>query len=181
MHSANPEYDVGHTQVKLAAIPHDIFLFNMIGNHILIQVILGGMAKTFPYLLAIPPLISFTLIWYTLWRAAKSPQWDTPFIQCHWAVAARRTRTFLVMLTILAGVGLFAAFAHFYMGLMPEAAIALVGGMGLLPVMVTMLILIIMESDALHMAKHKRAPRCPGILEQPGIPPVRKEIAAESA
>ncbi len=176
-----PEYDVGHTQTKLATIPHDILLTNLIGNHILLQVLVGGLAKTFPFLLLIPPAVSLSLIGYTLWRAGKSPQWDTPFMQCHWAVAAKRTRLFLVMLGVLAAVSAFATFAHFYMGLMEEAAIALVIGGGLLPVMVTMLILIMMESEALHMAKNKRAPSCPGILDgQDVIQPVVEGVA-ESA
>ena len=181
MQDQRPEYDVGHTQMSLAAVPHDILLFNFIGNHILITVLVGGMAKTFPLLLAVPVTISASLIWYTLWRARKSPQWDTPFIQCHWSVAAKRTRVFLIMLAVLATVGGFAAFAHLFMGLMLEAALALVGGVGLLPVMVTMLILIIMESEALHMAKHKRAPGCPGILSEEHTVAFREKAAAEAA
>ncbi len=181
MQDQRPEYDVGHTQMSLASIPHDILLFNFIGNHILITVLVGGLAKTFPLLLTVPVIISASLIWYTLWRAGKSAQWDTPFIQCHWSVAAKRTRVFLIMLAVLALVGGFAALAHFYMGLMPEAALALVGGVGLLPVMVTMLILIIMESEALHMAKHKRAPGCPGILTEEHTVVFREKAAAEAA
>ncbi len=166
MITSKPEYNVDHNQMKLATIPHDILLFNLIGNHILIQVLVGGMANSFPFLLLIPPTISISLIWYTLWRAGKSPQWDTPFIQCHWAIAAKRTRLFLVMLGVLAIATILAAIAHFQMGIMQEAAIAVVVGCGLLPVMVTMLIIIMMESEALHMAKHRRAPSCLGILDE---------------
>jgi hypothetical protein len=44
--------------------------------------------------------------------------------------------------------------------------------------MVTMLILIMMESEALHMAKHRRAPRCPNILdERDAIQSVVEEVA----
>jgi hypothetical protein len=181
MITSKPEYDVCQTQMKRAAIPHDILLFNLIGNHILIQVLAGGLAKTFPWVLLITPSISLVLIAYTLWRASKSPKRDTPFVQCHWAVAAKRTRLFLVMLSILAAVSSFAAFAHFYLGLMQEAAIALVVGGGILPVMVTMLILIMMESEALHMAKHKRAPSCPGILDEKDAIPADVEVAAAEA
>ncbi len=178
MITSKPEYDVGHAEMKLATIPHDILLFNLIGNHILIQVLVGGLANSFPFLLLIPPAISISLISYTLWRAGKSPQRDTPFVQCHWAVAAKRTRLFLVMLGVLATASTFAALAHFYMGMMQEAAIAVVIGGGLLPVMVTMLILIMMESEALHMARHRRAPRCTNILdEQDAFQPSVEEIA----
>jgi Na+-transporting methylmalonyl-CoA/oxaloacetate decarboxylase gamma subunit len=180
MMTSKPEYAVDHTQAKQATIPHDILIFNLIGNHILITVLVGGMAKTFPFLLALPVVVSASLISYTLWRAKKSPQRDTPFVQCHWAVAAKRTRVFLVMLGILAAVSGFAAFAHFYLGLMAEAAMALVGGMGILPIMVTLLIIVIMESEALHMAKHKRAPSCPGILREENTVEFKEEAAAEA-
>ncbi len=64
------------------------------------------------------------------------------------------------------------------MGMMQEAAIALVIGVGLLPVMVTVLILVMMESEALHMAKHRRAPSCPGILdEKDAIQPAAEDVA----
>jgi peptidoglycan biosynthesis protein MviN/MurJ (putative lipid II flippase) len=181
MHSNRPEHDVDPSEAKQATIPHDILIFNLIGNHILITVLVGGMAGSFPFLLALPVVISASLISFTLWRAKKSPQRDTPFVQCHWAVTAKRTRIFLVMLAILAGVSGFAAFAHFYLGLMAEAAMALVGGMGILPVMVTVLILTIMESDALHMAKHKRAPKCPSILPEEDTVEFKEEAAAEAA
>jgi len=177
MITSKQEYDVGRDQMKLAVIPHDIMLFNLVGNHILIQVGVGSIANVYPFLMLIPPLLSFALIWYTLWRAGKSPMLDTPFVQCHWAVAAKRTRVLLLMFGILAVATAFSAIAHLYMGLMQEAAIALVIGVGLLPFMVTLLIMIMMESDALHMAKHRMAPSCPGILhEEDAIQPV-----AESA
>ncbi len=172
------EYDVGPTQMKMAAIPHDILLFNLIGNHILTQVVVGGLANVYPLLMLVPPAISFILIWYILWRAGKSPEWDTPFVQCHWSIAAKRTRIFLMMLGVLAIATTFATIAHFYMGMMQEAAIALVIGGGLLPVMVTMFVLIMMESDALHMAKFRMAPKCPNILsEKDAIQPAAENLA----
>ena len=41
---------------------------------------------------------------------------------------------------------------------MREAVLALIGGMGLLPVMVTVLVLIMIESDALYHANQARLP-----------------------
>ena len=172
------EYDVGKTQMKLATIPHDIMLLNLVGNHILVQVGVGSVANIYPFLMLAPPVISLSLIWYVLWRAGKSPEWDTPFVQCHWSVAAKRARVFLIMFCVLVIACTFAAIAHFYMGMMQEAAIAMVIGVGLLPVMVTMFVLIMMESDALHMAKHRMAPSCPNILsEKDAIQPATENLA----
>jgi hypothetical protein len=47
---------------------------------------------------------------------------------------------------------------HVYGGVMKEAAIALVAGIGILPVMVTVLVLIIVESDALYNANQAKLP-----------------------
>jgi hypothetical protein len=48
--------------------------------------------------------------------------------------------------------------AYTYWGMMEVAVYALIGGVGILPVMVTVLVLILMESDALHQAAENRLP-----------------------
>jgi hypothetical protein len=154
------QFEVSAEERKKATHPHDILLFNLIGNHILLTAIVGGLANNWPLLWALIPAISVSLLSFLFWRASRSPKLDTPFVQCHWQVAAKRGRIFLMMLGVLASVSTLAGLAHLYLGLMKEAAYALVGGTGILPVMVTMLVLIIMESDALHQAKHNKAPKC---------------------
>ncbi len=46
-----------------------------------------------------------------------------------------------------------------YFGMMKVAVYAISGGVGILPVMVTVLILILMESDALHQAALHKLPK----------------------
>jgi uncharacterized membrane protein len=77
---------------------------------------------------------------------------------CHWQVCARRSRLFILMLTAAIGVALTGWAAHVYGGMMKEAVIAIVVGGGVLPVMVTVLILIIIESDALYHASQAKLP-----------------------
>jgi len=57
-----------------------------------------------------------------------------------------------VLLSLLGWLG------YAYAGMMKVAVYALVGGMGMLPTMVTVLVLIILESDALHQARHGQLP-----------------------
>ena len=45
-----------------------------------------------------------------------------------------------------------------YGGMMKEAVLALVAGTGILPVMVTVLVLVIVESDALYHANQAKLP-----------------------
>jgi len=80
-------------------------------------------------------------------------------VMCHWQVCARRSRLFILMLSLLLVAMALAWAGHVYGGIMKEAAIALVIGGGILPVMVTVLVLIIVESDALYHASQAKLPR----------------------
>ncbi|KAA6183238.1 hypothetical protein F2Q65_16200 [Thiohalocapsa marina] len=151
-------FEVTDREIKQANVPHEIFLTNLIGNHILLAVALGGIAGSFPWAMAVIPAISFSLLGYTLWRARQSIRRDPWYVMCHWQVCARRSRIFIVMLSLLLVVMALGWAGHVYLGMMKEAVIALVVGVGILPVMVTILILIIVESDALYHANQAKLP-----------------------
>jgi hypothetical protein len=152
-------FEVSHDEIRRANVPHEIFLTNLIGNHILMAVAAGGVAGSFPWVMAIIPIVSFSLLGYTLWRAAKSRRVDPWYVMCHWQVCARRSRIFILMLVLLlAAIGL-GWLGYAYGGMMKEAVIALVAGTGILPVMVTVLVLVIVESDTLYHANQAKLPR----------------------
>lgn len=80
------------------------------------------------------------------------------------------------MLVIAVTVVTLGWLAYSQLGLMKEAVYALVGGLGVLPIMVTVLVLILMESDALHQAsQHKIPDRVVEKYPNPGIPVVEEE------
>lgn len=152
-------FDVTEREIKKANVPHELFLTNLVGNHILMFISALGMARSLPWLMALVPLISFSILGYTLWRASRSHRCDTWYVMCHWQVCARRSKIFismLAMLLLISGLG-WAGYTH--LGMMKEAVWALIGGVGLLPVMVTVLVLIIMESETLYHANLARLPR----------------------
>lgn len=151
-------FDVTREDIKRANVPHEIFLTNLIGNHILMAVAAGGIAGSFPWIMALIPAISFALLGFILWRARQSLAGDPWYVMCHWQVCARRSRLFIGVLCLLLGVSLLGWAAHAFYGLMKEAVIALVIGAGILPVMVTVLVLIIVESDALYHANQAKLP-----------------------
>ncbi|MBK5941260.1 hypothetical protein [Halochromatium roseum] len=151
-------FEVSDREIKQANIPHEIFLTNLIGNHILMAVAAGGIAGSFPWVMAIIPAISFSILSYSLWRARRSIGRDPWYVMCHWQVCARRSRIFIGMLSLLMVAILLGWVGHVYGGMMKEAAIALVAGIGILPVMVTVLVLIIVESDALYNASQAKLP-----------------------
>jgi hypothetical protein len=151
-------FEVSRQEIKKSNVPHEIFLTNLIGNHILMAVGAGGLAGSFPWIMAIIPITSFSLLGYTLWRARRSLTRDPWYVMCHWQVCARRSRIFIAMLLMLLLVMTLGWIGYAYLGWMKEAVIALIAGTGILPVMVTVLVLIIIESDALYHANQAKLP-----------------------
>jgi hypothetical protein len=152
-------FEVSKEEIRMANLPHEIFLTNLIGNHILMAVSAGGVAGSFPWVMAVIPAISFAILGYTLWRARRSRTRDPWYVMCHWQVCARRSRIFIAMLSLLLLIMALGWVGHVYGGMMKEAVIALVVGTGFLPVMVTILVLIIIESDALYHANQAKLPQ----------------------
>jgi hypothetical protein len=151
-------FDISPDQIKKANLPHELFLTNLIGNHILLAVAMGGLAGSFPWVMAFIPIISFSILGFTLWRAKRSIGRDPWYVMCHWQVCARRSRIFIVMLSMLLAAMLLGWIGYSYGGMMKEAVWALVIGIGILPVMATILVLIIVESDALYHANQAKLP-----------------------
>jgi len=130
-----------------AKVPHEWFLANLIGNHILIFVVILSLSAEYRFLAFLIPVISVLTLGYILWRARRSLRRDPWFVQAHWQASARYARVLLVVL----GVLLFAAggawLGHNSLGMRPEAAWALVGGIGILPTCITVMVLIMLSSD----------------------------------
>jgi hypothetical protein len=151
-------FEVSTEEIKKANVPHELFLTNLIGNHILMAVAAGGVAGSFPWVMAMIPAISFSILGYTLWRARRSLRQDPWYPMCHWQVCARRSKIFLFMLTMLLLIMFLGWVGYTYLGMMKEAVMALIGGLGILPVMVTVLVLVLIESEALYHANQAKLP-----------------------
>ncbi|WP_456407018.1 hypothetical protein [Thiolapillus sp.] len=137
---------------KQARHPHEFFLINLITNHILLFVGLLGMAKQMPWLLLIVPAVSIGILSYLVWRAMLSRSRDHWFVFCHWQLCARRSRFFIGMIALM-GLGIAAILASVggnVSDLRPGHYA--IGGMVLLPTIFSVLVMIIMESDAVHKA-----------------------------
>lgn len=146
-------YDIDEQQRKAAKLPHEIFLINLITNHILIFVALLGLAGSYPWVMLITPAISIILLSYVILRAQKALRNDPWFVACHWQLAAFRSKLFIGMLLVLGLIiaGLLLTVGGDASKLRP-GHFAL-GGVAMLPTLLTVLVLIVMESDAVHRAK----------------------------
>lgn len=151
-------FDVAHDEIRRANVPHEIFLTNLIGNHILMAIAAGGVAGSFPWVMAFIPAVSFAILGYILWRARRSIARDSWYVMCHWQVCARRSRIFITVLSLLLVIVVLGWLGYTYGGMMKEAVWALIIGGGILPVMVTVLLLVLIESDTLYHANQAKLP-----------------------
>jgi hypothetical protein len=146
-------YEVSEELARQARLPHEIFLINLITNHILVFVGLLGMAKTYPWVMLLTPGVSIVVLAYLMIsarRALKNAPW---FVACHWQLCAHRSKMFIGMLALLGLViaGLLASVGGDAAQLKPGHYA--LGGVASLPTMIFILVLIVMESDAMHKAK----------------------------
>lgn len=147
-------YDISDEVAKAAKWPHELFLINLIFNHVLLFVAFLS-ASSLQQLVFIVPAVSFVILAYTLWRARRSLQVDPWFVKCHWQLAARRSRAFLIMLGIMVAV---MAVIYLISGGNMRPQHWAFFGVGIMPTLVTVLALIVMESDALHLARFGKMP-----------------------
>lgn len=139
---------------KTAQLPHQLFMFNMVGNHVLMMVITVSQLY-YGYLIgAIVPAISLLIIAYTLLAARKHLNSPSILVRSHWQVAIKRTKLLLTIYAIAAVGGLFDWYLYAGLHMMKELVIAAFVGLAFLPVMLTVLYLAVMESQLLNQAKH---------------------------
>ncbi len=146
-------YEVSEAEINDAKHPHEIFLINLITNHILIFVGLLGMAKTYPWVMLITPSISLVVLGYIMVRARSKLANGSWYAACHWQLCAHRSKLFIIMLLILGLViaGLLLSVGGDASQLKPGHYA--LGGVSALPTLVFILVLIVMESDGMHKAK----------------------------
>lgn len=153
-------FEVTPEETKTAKWPHEIFLINLVFNHILVFASTFGVFSTFPLMVLIVPLTSFAIIGYIYFKARQvATGSDSFFVKAHWHVADKRNKHFMYLLIgtcVMVGGGLLLAQTF---GWSKIVIIALVGGVGLLPFMVSLLVLIVLGNDSVDQAKKGRLPK----------------------
>ena len=151
------KFNIAEAELKASKVPHEIFLTNLIVNHILYFVSALGIVKSIPQLVMVTPIASILALGYIMIRGRKMAEEAPWFVQCHWRIAMKRSKLLMAMLLGLIALlaGLYAI--HIYGGaafatIFPLAAVVT------MPVMVTILALIIMESEGLHYAHSGQLP-----------------------
>ena len=136
-----------------ARTPHDIFLTNLIANHILLFTAIAATGKSYFEFIVLVPILSFLFLGYTFVRSSRIRREDSEFIYIHWQIARRWSFIFAIVLSVVVTFAILGWFSYTYLGLMKEAAFAFVGGLSFLPTLVSVLVLIVIEMDSLNHAR----------------------------
>jgi hypothetical protein len=142
-------FQISEAESKKARIPHEIFLTNLIFNHILVFVAIISASSLAQYVVIVP-IASMLVTTYLIFAAKRAQSRASWYVNGHWQVCAKRNRMFMIMIAIM-GLVFLSVFLISGGNMRPQHWA--VGGAAALPTMVTVLVLIIMESDALHQAK----------------------------
>lgn len=145
--------DVTQQEISAAKVPHDIFLSNLIMNHILLFTGIAAFGGKYIYLLALVPFFSFIALVITFVRSSRVKIEDSEFVYVHWQIARRWSKLFSIVLALLCTVSLLGWLGQQYSNVMAEMVYAIIGGFGLLPTLVAVLVLVVIESDSLHHAR----------------------------
>lgn len=153
-------FDIAPEETTRAKWPHKVFLINLVFNHILVFASTFGVFSTFPLMVLIVPVTSFAITGYIIIKAkqiAKSN--ETWFVKSHWVIAAKRNSHFLRLLTITCTVIGGGLLLSKLMGWSKITTIALIGGFGMLPFMIALLVLIVLGNDSMYQARHGKLPK----------------------
>ncbi len=154
------QFSITPEEAQRAKWPHEIFTINLVFNHILVFATTLGVFSTFPLLVMMVPVTSFVIITYIFIKGRQVAASDEPwFIKSHWKIAVKRNRQFTLLLsaacTILGG----GYWLSKTLGWSKVATVALLGGTGLLPFMVALLLLIILGNESVHLARVGKLPK----------------------
>ena len=153
------QFKVSPAEAQRAKWPHEIFLINLIFNHIFVFVATVSVVGSFPFLPILVPVISSCIIGYILIKSKQVSSGDeTWFVKAHWQICARRNRLFIMLLAVPCVITVCGLWASRILAWSKIATIALIGGVGLLPFMVALLILIILGNDSVHLARSGKLP-----------------------
>jgi hypothetical protein len=155
--SSNQQFHVTQEEATRAKWPHEIFLINLVFNHIFIFIVSMLMVKSFPMAPALVVVISVSIILYIVIKSKQVAKGDDSiFVKLNWEVCAKRNTWFVMLLTVTLSIifgGLQLSQAMHWSKI---NTMALIGGVGLLPFMVVLLLLVVLGNDSVHLARSGR-------------------------
>ena len=154
------QFSVSPEDAGRAKWPHEIFLINLIFNHIFVFVATIAVVGSFPLMPALVPVISISIIGYIIIKSKQvSVSDETWFVKANWQICARRNRLFILLLSVPCVITVGGLWLSRMLGWAKIPTIALIGDGGLLPFMVALLVLIVLGNESVHLARTGKLPK----------------------
>ena len=105
------------------------------------------------------PVLSIALLSRVILKAKSAiTQESSVFVLCHNLLAAKRAKLFLLLFLVTGTLTTLLLVAGAQFGMSKITSYALAGGVGQLPFMVVLLVLVVLEFDAEHQCKTGKIP-----------------------
>lgn len=153
------EHQVTEAEVSRAKSLHSVLLFDFIVVHVFLFVLTLGLLKTSIVPIALMPVISIALLANVIFKASRAIGQETcVFVLCHNLLAAQRAKLFLLLFIVTGTLTAALVFGGAQLGMSKITSWALAVGIGQLPFMVALLVLVVLEFDAEHQCKDGKIP-----------------------
>ncbi len=153
------EFQATDAEKSRARKLHSVLLFDFIVIHIFVFVLAISMIKSTHLPLLLMVGLSLTSLTYVIFKARQTLHNDpSHFVRCHHLLAAKRAKLFLLLFLVTGSFSAIMFFGGTQFGLSPIASKSLAFGIGQLPFMVSLLVLVVLEFDAEHQCKSSQIP-----------------------
>lgn len=153
------EFKASDAEMQRAKHLHSVLLFDLIVVHVFVFVLALSLLKTSPIPLMLMPVISIALLGYVIFRSRRAPTQETSeFVLCHNLLAGKRAKLFLLLFVVTGTFTAVTIFGGAQFGMSKITSYALAAGIGQLPFMVSLLVLVVLEFDAEHQCKSSKIP-----------------------
>lgn len=149
---------VDDAQRQAAKNPHELFILNLIGFHLLLAPAAIAL-KIGAWALLLPVLLSSCVMSFIWWRARRAERMDPWFVMVHWKLALHRCRWLLIGYGITGTILLLALLLSAGMqGHMKEIMFTALTRIGVMPTVILVFVSFVMESNGLFQAARGEVP-----------------------
>lgn len=153
------EHQVTDAEISRAKSLHSLLLFDFIVVHVFLFVLALSLLKASFIPIILMPVISIALLASVMFKASRSISHETSvFVLSHNLLAAKRAQLFLLLFIVTGTLTAALVMGGAQFGMSKITSYALAAGIGQLPFMVSLLILVVLEFDAEHQCKSGRIP-----------------------
>ncbi len=153
------EHPVTEAEISRAKSLHSVLLFDFIVVHVFVFVLALSLINNTLIPIMLMPVLSIVLLGNVIFKANRARTKETSmFVLCHNLLAAKRAKLFLLLFIVTGTLTAILVFGGAQLGMSKITSWALAVGIGQLPFMVALLVLVVMEFDAEHQCKTGKIP-----------------------